>query len=212
MSDEAHIEAARRHAERPSVLPWAALAPDEQLMQLEEAGARPPAERADVWERVLVSLFADGEPERWENVALRALALIRHCVPSLLVDRKLDEAERVKARAGTRQSYQMTEFLEACEDEAFRDMLRAILDFLFPDGPEWIREGCKRLYLVARSYQPWLVEIWKTRRETVYLHEVHEVSEGRGGLRRRRVSRCRRGSSARARTRRGSAGARARSG
>ena len=173
MSDEAHIEAARRHAERAApLLPWCAAAPDEVLMAKEEAAEGWKADRSDAWEKLLVFLFADGQPEQWENVAMRGLSVIRHCVPSLLTDRSLDEVPAIRKRATMQQGFRLTDFVEACEDEDFREMLRGILDYLFPAGSDWLSAGCKRIYLIARGYQPWLVQIWKERSERVRLVET----------------------------------------
>ncbi len=185
MSDERQIDAAVRHVEARAVLPWSMAAPDEAMMAEEDRAellARAEAEeaaefaavelrtvRAALWEQLLVFLFADGLPECWENVAMRGLSLMRHCVPSVLAGRDLSAVETIRRGARVQPSFRLTGFVEACESAAVRATLRGLLEYLFPGcpGPGWLAEGCRRTYLVARGYRPELVRITRTVSERV---------------------------------------------
>jgi len=171
MSDERQIEASVRHAEvaASAIVPWSPARPDEALMAREEPGEFVGAEsmRAELWEKLLVFLFADGQPGCWECTAVRGLSLIRHCAPSLLTGRDLSAVAGIRSRAGgkVQQSFGLTEFL--ADDEGTRMVLRVVLGYLFPEGPEWLKEGCRRIYLLARAFQPQLVQITREVGERV---------------------------------------------
>jgi hypothetical protein len=163
MSDEARIEAAFRHADPSARLQWHAAAPDEEVMAREEAredveGGGPPR-RAWLQELLLVFLFADRDPRRWPNVALRGLAILRHILPDVLVGRDLGEVEELQRGARVRGGYGLEEFQELAGEEDFRTMLEVMVKYFFPDGREWLKNGCRRVYLIARQYQPHLVTV-----------------------------------------------------
>lgn len=177
MSDERQIDAAVRHAEARAVLPWSEAAPDEALMAREEAGEGEVLLRhAPTLVRLLGFLFADGVPECWENVAMRGLALMRHCAPSLLTGRDFSEVAEMRSRARTEPSFRLTEFIAECEEsESARAALRLELDFLFPvlpgAGRGWLKDGCRRVYLLARNYQPEFVRLTREVSERVKVRD-----------------------------------------
>ena len=164
MAEEVHMdaEAAIRHADKAALLPWCPLDPCAALIAQEEGDAEGEMDpHANVFDQLLAFLFADEHPECWPNVAMRALAIMRHCVPSLLTGRDLSEAADLRARANVQQCFRLTEFVEACESAAFRGLLSTTLRYLFPDDRGWLAEGCRRTYLVARAYRPEYLAVWR---------------------------------------------------
>ena len=161
MSDEAHMESAYRHRDLTRREPWHGMAPDEELMAREE-GPCEMDRRADVQEALFCYLFAGGA-ERWEAVALRALSVLRRMVPALMSGRKvpqvvLDAVVGYYAPGGAGFRRFDLRGLEELVDGDFL-VVEKLMEFFFPDGGDWLREGCRRLYLVARAYQPDLVKI-----------------------------------------------------
>ncbi len=170
------MEAARRHADACAILPWHPLQPDEALMAAEEESWESVDRRADLQESLMCYLFADGDPERWQNVALRGLAVIRHCAPSLLVGRSMREVERIRDASEVRQAGGLEEFLGVCREEEGGEVLRRIMGYFFPGTRrEWLLEGTQRVYLLARAYQPHLVTVG--RREMSY-EDMARVFDG----------------------------------
>lgn len=161
-SDEIHLQAAMRHHEEAAFLPWQAMAPDEELMAKEE-GENGEPRRAWLQEELMAYLFGDKEVERWENVAMRALAVFWHCLPGLLVGRDMAELDRVKKTAVIRRGFNLEEFVRLSADEEWREMLKVMMNFLFPAKSGWMAKGTQRAYLLARAYQPELVMIEKQR-------------------------------------------------
>jgi hypothetical protein len=158
MSDELHVQLAYRHAEESALLPWASPSPDEELMAKEEAGDEVPR-RAWLQEVLLAFLFADGKPEVWENVALRAFAVFRYCFPGLLAKRCLNEVEGLERRAKLKGAFSMEELVRLSNEEEWREVLERILDFLYPARSQWLFKGTQRVYLLAREYQPGLLAV-----------------------------------------------------
>ena len=199
MSDEIHMQAALRHAEAAAVLPWQGLSPDEALMAKEEPETDQLARWGWLYEAALAFLFADRAVERWENVGMRALALLRHVVPELLHGRPLDEVAELARAACVARHFPMGEFLELAECEEGRAVLCRILVYIYPPRRRWLYFGTQRAYLLARAYQPELVAIRKLvgpdgakrvrRVELVYedLAEIFEGEAARGALARDRA-------------------------
>ncbi len=160
MSDEIHMEAAWRHRDRAAVEQWHGLAPDEALMAAEDfsAGGGLPA-RAALLDGVLVYLFAGREIGCWQNVALRAHALMVHLTPWLLTGRGGQELPGLREAAGVNHAESLVASTEVCRgDEQGRETLGRLLAFLFPaEGRRWLKRGTQRAYLLARAYQPALV-------------------------------------------------------
>lgn len=196
MSDEAHMEAARKHADACAILPWHPLQPDEAMMQAEEESWESVDRRADLQEALMCYLFADGAPEVWQNVALRGLAVIRHGAPSLLVGRQLREVATIRDASSVRAGGGLEELLAVCEGDEGREVLRRILNYFFPGTRrEWLLEGAQRVYLLARAYQPHLVTVG--RREMSY-EDMARVFEGDALLTKRARGKARSRWSARA--------------
>ncbi len=157
MNDETHLQAAMKHHEEAAFLPWQALAPDEEMMRKEDGEGKGGTRRAWLAEELMVYLFGDKEPERWENVAMRALAVFWHCLPGLLVGRDMSELDRVKRVAVIRRGFNLEEFVRLSADEDWRETLKGIMNFLFPPRRGWMKKGTQRAYVMARAYQPVLL-------------------------------------------------------
>lgn len=157
MSDEAHMEAASRRGDPTVVRQWHSLPPDECMMAKEE-GAHLGDQRAIMQELLFVYLFVDGMPAVWQNVALRALAVLRHFTPGLLRGRAFDEVAAIQAQADPRRGFVFADLVGLVEADSEQYLLR-MLRYFFPDGKDWLKEGCMRVYLIARNYQPWLVTV-----------------------------------------------------
>lgn len=177
MSDEQHLEAARRHADGGVCLQWQPLQPDEALMALEEgASYASMSGRAELQESLMCYLFGGGNPECWQDVALRGLAVIRHCVPSLLVGRSLREVEALREYVTAQGFGGLGELLEAAQDEEGAEVLRRLMEYFFPgQRRRWLLEGAQRVYLVARAFQPHLVTVYG--REMSY-EDLARIFEG----------------------------------
>jgi len=145
-----------RYADHAALQPWQSPAPDEVLMEKEEPGDEPPR-RAWLQEALLAFLFADEVPEHWEAVAVRALAIFRHCLPELLVGRDLGEVAALVRRVQVAREFELGEFLRISQQEDWREPLAGIMGYLFPAGRRWLYKGCIRTYLVAKTYQPKLL-------------------------------------------------------
>jgi len=157
MSDEAHIQAALRHADSV-LLPWSSPAPDEEMMRREEGDG---GEERWGWllEEVLVFLFSDCRPDVWETVGLRALKIYQHCFPAVLARRSLMEEEAVKAGATglLDTEFKVSDLMKFLGDEGSMEMLERIMNHLFPPRRRWLYKGTQRAYLLAKAYQPVLV-------------------------------------------------------
>lgn len=161
MSDEEHMQAALRHAEHSATLPWQALAPDEELMRKEQDVEDCPR-RAWLFNDVLGFLFADQDPRRWQNVAMRALALFRACLAAELVGRKEDEVILIERGSGSMKACDVRQWVGLLADEEAMASLRGIVCFIYPEsGKRWLSKGTMRAYLLARAYHPHLVQVSK---------------------------------------------------
>lgn len=157
MSDEAHMESALfRYADHTALQPWQAPAPDEVLMAKEEP-CEEPLRRAWLQELILSFLFADGAPERWENVAMRALAIFRHCLIHQVIGRNMAEVEALRARSEIKHEFTLVHFIRLSQQDDWREILEGIMGYFFPPGRRWLYRGCIRVYLVAKTYQPTLL-------------------------------------------------------
>jgi hypothetical protein len=183
MSDEIHLQSAMRHHEEAAFLPWEATAPDEELMRKEDGEDAGGRRRAWLAEELMVYLFGDGDPLRWENVAMRALAVFWHCLPGDLRGRDMTEMARVKDAAVIRRGFNLEEFVRLCADEDWRETLRGIMGFLFPPRCRWMLRGTMRAYVMARAYQPTLLAVerdvdGKRRRVELTYEALEEVFSG----------------------------------
>lgn len=155
------MQAALRHAEHSATLPWQALPPDEEMMSREDPQDDAPR-RAWLFGDVLDFLFADEDPRRWQNVAMRAVALFRTCLPAELVGRKEDEVRLIEQQSGAMRKFEVRQWIELISDEDSHASMTGIVRFIFPDsGRRWLSKGTMRAYLLARAYRPKLVEVQK---------------------------------------------------
>lgn len=178
MSDEIHMESAWRHRDMTAVEQWHGPQPDEALMAAEDltGGLGLPA-RVAMMDRLMVYLFADEDPSRWEYVALRAHALMVHCAPHLLVCRGTRELNGLlRARGGQRCEGLADSTRLARTERNGADTLARLLEFMFPGtGSRWLFRGAQRAYILARAWQPWLVS--RDGKELSY-EDLAEVFEG----------------------------------
>jgi len=178
LSDEIHMEAAFRHIDKAALHQWHAQAADEALME-EEEREEPGWATSSAWllEALMVYLFADWTPERWESVALRAAAVMRRCSIWLLAGQK-SEAELTELRRRVTQWDRFGEdgFLKLCDEEDYREPLGRMIAFLYPGtGRQRLFKGAQRTYLLARAYQPALVAV--AGRELTY-EDLARIFEG----------------------------------
>lgn len=159
MSDEAHLDRYYLHRDLTRREPWHGLRPDEEAMLHEEG---PPEQelRADVHEALFTYFFAGGAGD-WKAVALRAIAVIRRWAPSILSGRSVPP-EVIQAihhyyrpGAGEHTRFHLSGLVDLVGEEGY--VVERLMEFFFPDSAEWLKEGCRRLYLVARAYQPALL-------------------------------------------------------
>lgn len=210
MSDERHIEAAFLHADGSAMLQWHGQAPDEAMMDREEGEARNAREdareamtarRLVIQKQLLVYLFADGQPRCWQNVALRSLAVMRRFTPGELCGRSFHEVEGIRHSAQTQPSFPLEEFSRMTQDDEDPDggereeIIRRVLRYFFPrsraEGSDWLKEGCVRVFLIARNYHPELVKVGEqelTYEELAWMFgelsfNPHEMRETIGKLR-----------------------------
>lgn len=166
MSDEAHIEAAwQYHADASVVQPWHGRSPDVEAMEREE-GEGLEARRSGIQQLLMVYFFADHEVARWENVALRALAVMRTFTPALLVGRCMAAVPAVKAGAQLQATFPLERLRELTDDEEDpagderEEILMRLMGYFFrPKEVEagWLKMGTDRVYLMARQFMPWMV-------------------------------------------------------
>lgn len=175
--DLAHIHEVMDCEEANSAA-WQGLAPDLDLEQREE-GEHGSYRRAWIQEDLLVYLFADGNVARWEDVALRAVAVMRRYTPGLLPGRKFGELEGMMERSGLQAKFTMEKFdeLTVCEERGL--LLEKLLGYLFPPGTRWLKRGTRRVYLLARTFQPLLLR--QHGKELGY-ERLEEIFEGRALL------------------------------
>ncbi len=137
--------------EEASSAAWQGLAPDRDLEQREE-GEQESYRRAWIQEDLLVYLFADGNVERWEDVALRAVAVMRRFTPGLLPGRKFAELDGMRERSALQAKFTMEKFTELTDCEEREKLLETLLGYLYPPGSRWLKRGTRRLYLLARTF------------------------------------------------------------
>jgi hypothetical protein len=176
--------------------PWGGLRPDEELErkeEMEDSGGM--MERAWIQEDLLVYLFADGYADRWQDVALRALAVMRRYCPALLVGRRFYELDGLKQRGALQASFPLERFDEitACEERGV--LLSGLLGYLFPGGGRWLKKGTMRVYLLARTFQPLLL---RSHGSDPGYERLEEIFEGRKLTTRKERDRARSRWSARA--------------
>lgn len=140
--------------------PWGGVRPDEALEMKEEqeaAGDDTVMERAWIQEDLLVYLFADGYAERWQDVALRVLAVMRRYCAGMLMGRRFGELDGLRQRSGLQAAFPLGKFDEmtACDEREV--LLTVLLSYLFPPGKLWLMRGTMRVYLLARTFQPLLL-------------------------------------------------------
>jgi len=137
--------------EEASSAAWQGLAPDRDLEQREE-GEQESYRRAWIQEDLLVYLFADGNVERWEDVALRAVAVMRRFTPGLLPGRKFAELDGMRERSALQAKFTMEKFTELTDCEEREKLLETLLGYLYPPGSRWLKRGTRPLYLLARTF------------------------------------------------------------
>ena len=150
--EESMLELAARRADFAKLEMWHGLPPDEEMM-LRESGGCEFSRRADVQDLLFCFLLADG-PQDWQLAGLRACGLMRAVCPGLLVGREVPQVVAV----GTFQAAELVKRL--AKDEA---TVRRLMEFYFPPGRQWLREGVARVVLAARVFQPELVMIPEAR-------------------------------------------------
>jgi hypothetical protein len=162
MSDEAHIQSAHQHRDPVRWQPWQGKSPDEEAMEREEAefveavaSAADEARkrRADVQEALFCYLFSGGA-EDWRAVALRSIAVMRRMSPGLLVIRKLTEEMRDAVADYSQPGSGVVRFdlgnLERLVNGDARTVEK-LMEYFFREEKDWLRDGVRRLYLVARG-------------------------------------------------------------
>ncbi len=166
-----------RYVDGAGARPWGGEPSDVVLERMEESGGGETGmRRAWIQEDLMVYLFADGNVSRWEDVALRALAVMRAFTPRLLIGRRFHEVEGLRERCGLKAVFPMEDFdrLTACEER--EGLLTGLLGYLFPNGRNWLKKGTMRVYVLARTFQPVLLR--KHGRELSY-ERLEELFEGR---------------------------------
>lgn len=188
LSDEQQMESAWRRRDPTAAEPWHGRAPDELAMEREESRLFPDVmgERDAQLKGLMVYLFGDGEPERWERVALRAYAVVRHLVPwvagTVVQDGLEVEVRGLRKRVrgyglkvggdsrgagrpgngpgqdapATGAGSGLADFLSTAGAEV--EVLSRLMGYLYPPvRNRRLERGTRRVYLLARVYQPWLV-------------------------------------------------------
>lgn len=165
-------------AEAPSAFSseaWQGLAPDEELARREGGEEHAEFRRAWIQEDLLVYLFADGNVGRWEDVALRVVAVMRRFTPGLLVGRKFHELDGMRERSEIQSAFPLEKFAELTECDERERLLTGLLGYLYPAGTRWLKRGTRRVYLLARTFQPMLLR--RHGRELSY-ERLEEIFEG----------------------------------
>lgn len=123
---------------------------------------------------LLVYLFADGNADRWQDVTLRALAVMRRFCPVLLVGRAFAEVEGLRERSCLQAAFPLGKFdeLTACEER--EALLTGLLGYLYPSGSQWLKRGTMRVYLLARTFQPLLLRCHGTDPGYERLEEIFQ--------------------------------------
>lgn len=145
------------------------LRPDEALMAREdregdgEGAVRGGALEGLAWllESLLVYLLADGEPGRPVLAAGRAAFLFRKVFPGMVgraTGRPVEEMGAAVMGSGVG-SFELGEVWERIEGSAAtRERVWRLVEHLYPgSGPGWLMQGTRRVYVMARSFNPWLV-------------------------------------------------------
>jgi hypothetical protein len=164
MSDEIHIQAAFRHVDQAAIHQWHSARADEAMMEREECGLEETnwaTNSAWLLEALMVYLFADWTPERWQSVALRAYYLMRKCSIWQLAGQKNEpEIEALKRQVQKWDSFGLDDFLLLCQQDEYREPLARMIAYLYPGtGRQRLFRGTQRTYLLARAYQPALVTV-----------------------------------------------------
>jgi hypothetical protein len=136
------MEAAFRRMDPTRRSLWHALAPDEALM-LAEDGPGECGRRAEIQEALLAFLFADGAGD-WRKVAVRAVRVLKDYAPSV--------AQGLAVAAEAFQGFGLRELRELVDDD--REIAAKLLGWFFQErGPSALRDGCQRVYLIAKAFQ-----------------------------------------------------------
>lgn len=147
-----------------------ALRPDEAVMALEDEELDA-GQEGMTWllETILVFLLADFQPERPGLVAARGAFLFRKVLPGMLGragTRPVEELVGVMESGvgGMTCSFALGEVWERIEGSPrLRERVRLMMGHLYPgSGPGWLMQGTRRVYVMARCFNPGLV----SRRET----------------------------------------------
>jgi hypothetical protein len=135
--------------------PWPM--PDEILMALEDGECDD--EDFDLFREMaffqmafLIYCFADKVPEDWRAVAKRAWAFLIAAWPAEFFHRPLAEVSSFTLGTGPVSSYPLASLLEHLEP--VRGPFLRIAKEWFPDRTHWLRRGACHLYLLARHFQP----------------------------------------------------------
>ena len=164
MSDEIHMESAWRHRDQTAREVWHGKSPDEAMMEAEEweGDDAEPVDEARLMERLMVYLFSGEELARWENVALRAWAVLVSFAPHVVARRSREELGSLQAGQGVNREDCLRGLLGIYGVNApGREAMVKLLLFIFPgEGRRWLLRGTQRAYLLARAYQPGLVSEW----------------------------------------------------
>lgn len=159
MSDKQieHAELIRGDESLP--IQWHGLDPREAACRAEE-GEPEEDGRAAAQELVLVYCFAEARPEDWRAVAARAHALLRTLWPWMVARRSHHELLEVRGHEGVGLRFPMEEVAGRLRADGMVESMGVVMGYYYPDGREWLRDGTRNLYLVARMYQPGLVTQW----------------------------------------------------
>lgn len=173
---------------------WYGLTPDME-MEMREEGETVDFRRAWIQEDLLVYLFADGDAARWQDVALRAVAVMRRYCPALLAGRAFRELDALRKNGGMQAVFPMDKFDALTDCDEREALLRGLLGYLFPNGKRWIKRGTMRVYLLARTFQPLLL---RTHGSDPGYEQMEEIFGGRKLTTRKERDRARSRWSARA--------------
>lgn len=173
MSKENQVEwAAAHHVDLSADLQWHGLSPDEEAMLREDGDDEVDSRtewqdhhRAAMQRLLLVYLFADKDAGCWENVGVRALAVMRYYLPATLNRRPQERLEGVRAAARTMTGFPLQDLVRLIAAHCEEEMVEKVMDYFFPPPKkdevreDWLKEGCARVYLLARMYQGTLIEV-----------------------------------------------------
>jgi len=174
MSDPRKLEHAARHFDPAAVQAWAVCQPTpaEEMMRKEEPSEEPVVSPR-LFVMLLVYCFADLDPGSWEVPAARALSTMRRLVPELLQRRDATRARELLTRDFACRAFPMEELRPVDEEEL--ECFARIMDYIFPTQGDWVKEGARRLFLLAKAYTPREVSETVLSRDQVRF-VVHEMS------------------------------------